>query len=36
MKLLTADLKKKFARTGSQQDVEDPVIIAIYFIGLYN
>jgi hypothetical protein len=36
MKLLTADLKKKFARTGSQQDVEDPVIIAKYFIGLYN
>jgi hypothetical protein len=32
MKLLTVDLKKKFAKIGSQDSVEDPFIIAKYFI----
>ena len=36
MKLLTADLKKKFAKTGSQQGVEDPKIIARYFFSGCN
>jgi len=36
MKLLTADLKKKFLITGSQQKVKDPVIIARYFIPIAN
>jgi len=36
MKLLTVDLKKKFARIGSQQGVEDPVIITKYFMCYIN
>jgi hypothetical protein len=36
MKLLTVDLKKKFARTGSQQGAEDPEIIAKYFLSGCN
>ena len=36
MKLLTVALKKKFARTGAQQDIEDPVIIAKYFMCYTN
>ena len=32
MKLLTVDLKKKFAKIGSQDNVENPLIIATYFI----
>lgn len=36
MKLLTEELMKKFAKIGSQQDVEDPIIIARYFVCIAN
>ena len=32
MELLTEDLKKKFSKVGSQQNVEDPIFIAKYFL----
>jgi hypothetical protein len=31
MKLLTAELEKRFAKVGSQEKVKDPVIIAKFF-----
>ena len=31
MKLLTAELEKRFAKVGSQENVKDPVIIAKFF-----
>ena len=31
MKLMTAELEKRFAKVGSQENVKDPVIIAKFF-----
>jgi hypothetical protein len=31
MKLLTAELEKRFAKVGSQAEVKDPVIVAKFF-----
>lgn len=31
MRLMTAELKKRFAKVGSQEHVKDPVIIAKFF-----
>ena len=31
MKLLTAELEKRFAVVGSQEDIENPVIVAKFF-----
>ena len=32
MKLMTAELEKRFAEVGSQKNVKDPVIIAKFFL----
>ena len=31
MKLLTRELEKRFAQIGSQENVEDPIVIAKFF-----
>ncbi len=31
MELMTAELEKRFAEVGSQEEVEDPVIVAKFF-----
>ena len=36
MELLTAKLKKEFAKVGPQHDVKDPIILAKYFLPVGN